>query len=79
VSTESWAVAAVPAATAALLAVAPVDEVAFFLQFFGAGTLIAYRAAQRNPERDTFPIQVRWGCVGLCVALALGVADGLLW
>lgn len=61
---DAWAVAAVVAAAAVLLAVAPSAEVAVLLQGFGAGTmvgtLIAYRAKQRNPRREAFPIQVRW-------------------
>jgi energy-converting hydrogenase Eha subunit G len=71
--TDAWLVAAVLAATAVLIAVGPIDEVGFLLQGFGGGTvvgtLIAYRATRRNPRRETFPIQVRWGAVGLGIAV----------
>jgi hypothetical protein len=77
---DAWAVAAALAATAILLAVAPVAELAFLLQFFGAGTvvgtLIAYRALRRNPRRETFPIQVRWGCMFLAPALVYVLGEG---
>ena len=82
-STDAWLVAAALAATAVLLAVAPIDELAFLLQLFGAGTvlgtLIAYRARRRNPDRDTFPLQVRWGCVGLVGAPVYAGGEGVLW
>jgi hypothetical protein len=79
--TDAWAVAAALAATAILIAVAPIDEVGFLLQFFGAGTLvgtlIAYRATRRNPRRESFPIQVRWSVVGLAGGLAYMATEGL--
>jgi hypothetical protein len=70
---DAWAAAvAVTASAAAVLAVAPLAELDILLQGFGAGTvvrtLIAYRARRRNPRRETFPIQVRWGIVGLVLA-----------
>jgi hypothetical protein len=81
--TDAWAVAAAIVATAVLLAVAPIDEVGFFLQFFGAGTavgtLVAYRAQRRDPERETFPIQVRWGVFGLSCAVIAVLVDGVIW
>jgi hypothetical protein len=79
--TDAWVVAAALAATAILLAVAPVDELSFPLQFFGAGTavgtLIAYRALQRNPRRETFPIQVRWGAFGLAIGIVAMLGEGV--
>lgn len=78
---DAWAVAAALAVTAALLAVAPIPELGFLLQFFGAGTavgtFVAYRATQRNPDRETLPIQVRWGCVGLGAGLLAVALEGL--
>jgi hypothetical protein len=80
---ESWIIAAALALTAVLLAVAPIDELGFLLQFFGAGTavgtLVAYRAIRRNPRRETFPIQVRWGCVGLVWGVHYVLAEAVLW
>ena len=80
---EPWVVAAPLVATAVLLAVAPGDELGFLLQFFGAGTmigtLVAYRATRRNPRRETFPIQVRWGCVGLAFAVGAMLLEGVRW
>jgi hypothetical protein len=80
---DAWAVAAALAATAILLAVAPIDELGFLLQAFGAGTvvgtLIAYRALRRNPGRRTFEIQVRWGVFGLAIGGVGMLGEGLLW
>jgi hypothetical protein len=82
VSGDAWAVAAAIAAAAALVAVAPSPEVGVLLQAFGAGTavgtLVAYRATRRNPERETLPIQVRWGLVGLFLGLVVVVHDAVL-
>ena len=80
---EDWIVAAALVVTAVLLAVAPIDELGFLLQFFGAGTvlgtLVAYRATRRNPERETFPIQVRWGGVVLGGGVIYLLGEGVLW
>jgi hypothetical protein len=80
---DPWIVAAPLVATAILLAVAPGDELGFLLQLFGAGTvigtLVAYRATRRNPARETFAIQVRWGCVGLGLAFGYMLGEGVLW
>jgi hypothetical protein len=79
---EPWVIAAPVVATAILLAVAPGDELGFLLQFFGAGTmvgtLVAYWATRRNPERATFPIQVRWGAVWLGIGLIVLIAEAVL-
>ena len=78
---DAWTVAAAAAATALVLAVAPIEELGFVLQFFGArtavGTLVAYRATRRDPSRETLPIQVRWGSVGLFLAVGAVLIDGL--
>jgi hypothetical protein len=80
---ESWIIPAALAVTAVLLAIAPFDWLGFLLQSFGAGTvvgtLVAYRATQRNPRREPFPIQVRWGCVGLTAGVGYMLGEGVLW
>jgi hypothetical protein len=80
---DAWAIAALLVATAVLLAIAPIDELGFLLQFFGAGTavgtFVAYRVTRRNPRRETFPIQVRWGGIFLGFALRYAIGDGVLW
>jgi uncharacterized membrane protein len=80
---EPWVIAAPLVATAILLAVAPGDELGFLLQFFGAGTvigtLVAYRATRRNPERETFAIQVRWGAFWLGIGLIYMIGEAVIW
>lgn len=77
--THTGATAIPPAAIAALLAIQPIPELGFMLQFVGGGTVlgtfIAHRARRRNPARDPFAIQVRWAAVGLVFALLAMLRD----
>ena len=66
---------------AALLAVAPVPEVAFVLQTAAVGaavgSAVGLSARRRDPDADTWRITTAWATLGLVVGAGIVVILGL--
>ncbi len=62
-----------------LIAIVPIGEVGFVLQFMGVGAAVgmflAYRLKRRDPSVEPFSYTTRWAGVGVLVGLAIVLAD----